>query len=62
MSRGLVADRVEVDVCAVRLAMVEALSPTLAREGLEAPFAARKVLLTETDLKVVGFLTEDVLL
>jgi len=62
ISRGLVVEKVDVDVCAVRLAIVEGLSPILAVEGLEAPFADRKVLLTETALKVVGFLTEDVLL
>lgn len=40
---------------AVAAGFSPALGPTLA----EVPFEAKKVLLTETDLKVVGFLTED---
>jgi hypothetical protein len=62
MSRGLVADRLKVEACVTRLAIVEGFSPTLGTEGIDTPFVARKVLLTETALKVAGFLAEDVLL
>src|SRR5688500_3735348 len=41
ISRGRLADRLEVEVCAVRPVMVVLLSPILDREGLDDPFAAR---------------------
>lgn len=40
---------------------VGALSPTLGAFAFDVTLDARKVLLTETDLKVAGFLTEEVL-
>lgn len=40
---------------------VAGFSPTLGLLALEVAFDARKVLLTDTDLKVAGFLVEDVL-
>lgn len=39
--------------------MAAGFSPTLGATLAEAPFEAKKVLLTETDLKVVGLLTDD---
>lgn len=40
-------------------AVARGFSPILGETLAEVPFEAKKVLLTETDLKVVGFLTED---
>lgn len=54
--------RADADEAEVRLATArvgEALSPGLATPGVPAALAARKVLLTETDLNVVGFLAVD---
>src|SRR3569833_1335637 len=57
-SLGLAAEAAVAGVDA-RPLDVAGLSPTFADTAPVAPLAARKVLLTDTDLKLVGFLTAD---
>lgn len=57
-SRGLGAARVDGPICAV-VALVAGLSPSFEGVAEVAPFAARKVLLTDTGLNDVNFFTLD---